>query len=113
MNNSKIDVKKWTGNERLDWGVAKVEFFIKDEKILFGNLKVPAKSDTLLDEGHLNGEYAFVKEGEATIILSKDGSEITQLEVKKGQAILIPEKLDHKWINSGDSEVSIIFFIQL
>jgi hypothetical protein len=113
MKNSKIDVKKWTGNEKLDWGVAKVEFFIKDEKILFGNLKVPAKSNTQLDEGHPSGEYAFIKEGEATIILSKDNNQITQLEVKKGQAILIPEKLDHQWVNSSDSELSIIFFIQL
>jgi|WetSurMetagenome_2_1015567.scaffolds.fasta_scaffold1025474_2 mannose-6-phosphate isomerase-like protein (cupin superfamily) len=113
MSNSKIEVKKWTGNEKLDWGVTKVEFFIKDEKILFGNLKVPAKSSAPLDEGHPNGEYTFIKEGEATVVLSKDGREIAQLEVKKGQAILIPEKLDHQLINSSDNEVSVIFFIQL
>ncbi len=113
MSNKKVAIKKWTENETIEWGVATVEFFIRDKEILFGNLKVPPKSSAPLDEGHPNGEYVFVKEGQATIILSKDNKEISQVKVKKGDAMLIPEKLDHQTINSGNGEASLIFFIQL
>jgi len=106
-------MKKWDSNEKLEWGVAKVEFFIKDKDTLFGNLKVPPKSSTPLDEGHIKGEFLAAISGEATVKLFKDNNEINKMVIKKGEAVFIPEKIDHQTINSGDEEVSLIFFLNL
>lgn len=113
MKNSKAEVRKWIENEKITWGEAKIEFFIKDDAVLFGNLKLPPRASTPLDQGHPNGEYIFIRDGQAITVLLKENKEISRTGVKAGESVFIPAGIDHQTINSGNSELSVIFFIDL
>lgn len=112
-NNEKGTIKKWHKNEKIKWGVANVEFYIKEENFLFGNLKIPPKSEAPIDEGHPNGEYAYCQKGNFTMILRHKDKEAQSFEVKKGDSFFIPPKVDHQIKNSNSEEVSLIFVLNL
>ena len=112
-NNGKDSLKIYHKGEKIEWGVTSVEFYVKEENFMFGNLKVPPKSEAPIDEGHPNGEYAYCQKGNFKMTLLHKDKEAQSFEIKKGDSFLIPAKVDHQIKNLNSEEVSLIFVLNL
>lgn len=113
MFEEKSEFKIWNSPEIIDWGPAKVRFYVKNDKMLFGILTVPKRSVGLVDEGHKNGEYLHCLKGNFEMVLLYKNGEKESKKVCEGDSVFVPEKIDHQIINNSEDEVINTFAIVL
>jgi quercetin dioxygenase-like cupin family protein len=113
MPDKKNEFKIWNSPEIIDWGPAKVRFYVKNDKMLFGTLTVPKRTVGLVDQGHENGEYLYCLKGSFDMVLIYENGKKETKEVHEGDSVFVPEKIDHQIINNSEDEVINTFAIIL
>lgn len=70
-------------------------------------MDIPAgKSSSDGEYGHAGEEVAFIIYGETDVYLNN-----TKYHLQEGDAIKIPPMTAHRWVNTSDSEVRVIFAV--
>ena len=92
-----------------------VSFFVSNDFIHAGTMTIPNKFESD-DECHKGDELIYVAQGSVSVMIKPDDFDsasvsVERFEINQGERFFVPENVKHNYVNFGDVNAKVVFFI--